>query len=64
MPWIRLPWQIPARVRDLLEVRLLYLSVGGTHLEHLGLLRSGVSCEIELTPAGCRIRKLSRGKRS
>jgi hypothetical protein len=48
LPRTSLPWQILARVRDLREVRLLDLSVGGTRLEHLGLLRPGAHCEVEL----------------
>jgi hypothetical protein len=48
LPRIPLPWQIRARVRDVKEVRLLDLSVGGTRLEHLGLLRPGAHCEVEL----------------
>ena len=48
LPRTLLPWQIPARVRDVHEVRLLDLSVGGTRLEHLGLLRPGAHCEVEL----------------
>jgi hypothetical protein len=48
LPRISLPWQILARVRDVREVRLLDLSVGGTRLEHLGLLRPGAHCEVEL----------------
>jgi len=41
LPRTLLPWQIRARVRGVKEVRLLDLSVGGTRLEHLGLLRRG-----------------------
>ena len=48
LPRTLLPWQILARVRDVREVRLVDLSVGGTRLEHLGLLRPGAHCEIEL----------------
>jgi hypothetical protein len=48
LPRTLLPWQIPARVRDVHEVRLLDLNVGGTRLEHLGLLRPGAHCEVEL----------------
>ena len=48
LPRTPLPWQILARVRDVREVRLLDLSVGGTRLEHLGLLRPGAHCEVEL----------------
>jgi hypothetical protein len=47
-PRTALPWRIAARVRDVREVRLLDLSLGGTRLEHLGLLRPGAHCEVEL----------------
>lgn len=49
-PRTPLPWRIAARVRDVREVRLLDLSVGGTRLEHLGLLRPGARCDLELPP--------------
>ena len=49
-PRTLLPWRIAARVRDLREVRLLDLSVGGARLEHLGLLRPGARCDVELPP--------------
>jgi len=45
LPRTPLPWRISARVRDVREVWLLDLSIGGTRLEHLGLLRPGVRCE-------------------
>jgi hypothetical protein len=48
LPRTSLPWRISARVRDVREVRVLDLSVGGTRLEHLGLLRPGARCEILL----------------
>jgi hypothetical protein len=47
LPRTRLPWQIRARLRDVKEVRLLDLSLGGPRLEHLGLLRREAHCEVE-----------------
>lgn len=48
LPRTPLPWRIPARIRDVKEVRILDLSAGGTRLEHLGLLRPGAFCDLEL----------------
>jgi len=48
LPRTSLPWRISARVRDVREVRVLDLSIGGTRLEHLGLLRPGARCELVL----------------
>ena len=41
-----------ARVRDLREVWLLDLSPTGARIEHLGLLRPGARCALDLPPRG------------
>jgi hypothetical protein len=38
------------RVRDLRDVRLLDLSLTGAQIEHLGLLRPGAGCTLDLLP--------------
>ena len=46
-----------ARVPGLREVRLLDLSLAGAQIEHLGLLRLGAPCDLELPPpfGACRL---------
>ena len=39
---------ITARVRGILAVRLVDLSLGGARIEHLGLLRPGYPCAVEV----------------
>ncbi len=51
VPRTLLPWRPPARIRDTKEVRLLDLSPVGARLEHLGLLRPGALCVLELPAA-------------
>jgi len=57
VPRTRLADRPAARVRGVREVRLLDLSLAGAQIEHLGLLRLGAPCDLELPPpfGACRL---------
>ena len=50
MPRTWLASRPSARVQGVLAVRLLDLSLAGAQIEHLGALRPGVACTLDLPP--------------
>lgn len=51
VPRLRITGRPTTRVRPTLEARLVDLSLTGARIEHLGLLRPGFPCTIELPAA-------------